>query len=176
MYIAMIMCRIYGKENTTHFYLSWVPIIHKVAEGYSFDWAKILLDSSANEIKEYQTNKSKGKPTSFFMSPYIMDAICFMMPFPLMSWSWTLDSEKPIHDYHSKLREDKEKDFFYEICNWVVVSMHIFIFGHPPPRISNNIMVNLGKVEDWYMEEHFSYIRVFGCSVPAYALPQFLPD
>ena len=50
MYIAMMMCRIYGKENTTHFFLPWVPIIHTVAEGYSFDWVKILLDNLASEI------------------------------------------------------------------------------------------------------------------------------
>jgi hypothetical protein len=176
MYIAMMMCRLYGKENTTHFFLPWVPIIHTVAEGYSFDWAKILSDSLASEITEYQAKKAKGKSTSFFMSAYIMDAICFMTPFPLMGWSWTPDSAEPIHIYHSKLWEDKAKDFFYEICNWVAVSMHIAIFGHPPPRISDTVVANLDKVADWYIEEHFSYIRVFGCSVPPYALPQFLPD
>ena len=31
MYIAMMMCRFYGKENTTHLFLPWVPIIHTVA-------------------------------------------------------------------------------------------------------------------------------------------------
>jgi hypothetical protein len=54
--------------------------------------------------------------------------------------------------------------------------MHIVIFGHPLPRISDNVIINLGKVEDWYIEEHFSYIRVFTFSIPPYALPQFLPD
>jgi hypothetical protein len=44
MYIAMMMCRIYGMENTTHFYLPWVPIIHSVAEGFSFDWAKLIVE------------------------------------------------------------------------------------------------------------------------------------
>jgi hypothetical protein len=110
------------------------------------------------------------------MSSYIMDAIYFMTPFSLMRWIWTPDSVEPIHDYHSKLWEDKEKKFFYEICHWVVVYTHIVIFGHPPPRISYNIMVNLGKVENWYIEERFSYIRVFGCLVPPYELSQFLPD
>jgi hypothetical protein len=43
-------------------------------------------------------------------------------------------------------------------------------------RISDKIVANLGSVADWYIEEQFSYIRVFGCSVPPYALPLFLPD
>jgi hypothetical protein len=37
MYITMMMCRLYGKKNTTHLFLQWVPIIHTVAEGYSFE-------------------------------------------------------------------------------------------------------------------------------------------
>jgi hypothetical protein len=39
----------------------------------------------------------------FFMSTYIMDAICSMTPFPLMSWGWTPAEDKPIHVYHEKL-------------------------------------------------------------------------
>ena len=54
--------------------------------------------------------------------------------------------------------------------------MHTFIYGYRPPRISDKIVTNLGKIEDWYIDEHFSYIRVFNCSVPPYDLPLFLLD
>jgi hypothetical protein len=37
MYITMMMCRLYGRENTAHFSLPWVPIMHTVSDGYSFD-------------------------------------------------------------------------------------------------------------------------------------------
>jgi hypothetical protein len=56
------------------------------------------------------------------------------------------------------------------------VLVHIALYGHPPPRISDRIMGNLGRLTDWFIEENFSYIRVFGCSVPPHALPRFLPD
>jgi hypothetical protein len=52
-YISMMMCRLYRKENTTHFLLPWVPIMHTVLEGNSFDWAKILSDNLVREITEY---------------------------------------------------------------------------------------------------------------------------
>jgi hypothetical protein len=82
----------------------------------------------------------------------------------------------PIHIYHSKLWEDKAADCIYEIFNWVMVPMHVTIFGNPPPRISDSIAENLSSVADWYVEAEFSYIRVFGASVPPYALPLFIPD
>jgi hypothetical protein len=54
--------------------------------------------------------------------------------------------------------------------------MHVSIFGNPLPRISDSIATNLSSVDDWYVEAEFSYIRVFGASVPLYALPLFMPD
>ena len=57
-----------------------------------------------------------------------------------------------------------------------MVPMHVTIFGHPPPRISDSIAVNLSNIADWYVEVEFSYLRVFGASVPPNALPLFIPD
>jgi hypothetical protein len=175
-YIAMMTCRLYGREDTTHFFLQWVPLIHTVAEGCSFDWAKLLSDSLTSRVTEYRAQRESGKIASFFMSAYIMDAVCFLTPFPLMSWSWTPSEAEPIHVYHSKLWEDKASDFVYEIFNWVMVPLHVTIFGHPPPRISDSIAVNLSSIADWYVEAEFSYLRVFGASVPLNALPLFIPD
>jgi hypothetical protein len=107
---------------------------------------------------------------------YIMDAICFRTPFPLMNWRWTLTVTEPIHFYHSKLWEENSKDSFYEICHNVVIPIHEVIYGWPPPIISEQIIGNLGAIADWYIEESFSYIRVFNCYISPHALPRFLPD
>jgi hypothetical protein len=114
--------------------------------------------------------------SSFFMYTYIIDAICFMTPFPLMSWSWTSAEDEPIHVYHAKLWENKAENFVYEIFNWVMVPLHVTIFGHPSPRISDNIVTNLSNITDWYVEAEFSYLRVFGVSVRPHAFPLFIPD
>jgi hypothetical protein len=105
-----------------------------------------------------------------------MDAICSMTPFPLMSWGWTLVEDKPIHVYHEKLWENKAEKFTYEIFNWVMVPLHITIFGHPPPCILDSIATNLSSIADWYVEADFSYFQVFGAFVPPHALPLFIPD
>jgi hypothetical protein len=51
--------------------------------------------------------------------------------------------------------------------------MQTTMYGFPPPNIYEKIVANMGKIADWYIEENFSYIRVFGCSVPTHALPEF---
>jgi hypothetical protein len=54
--------------------------------------------------------------------------------------------------------------------------MHKLFFGCEPPRISDAVIESLKSVADWFIEEIFSYIRVYGCSIPPHALPKFLPD
>jgi hypothetical protein len=110
------------------------------------------------------------------MSAYIMDAICYMTPFPLMNWNWNTACAEPIHVYHSKLWEDNVKDFFYEICHYVVTRLHQILYGYAPSHISKQIMGNLKAIADWFIEEGFSYVKVFRCSIPPHALPKFLPD
>jgi hypothetical protein len=74
------------------------------------------------------------------------------------------------------LLEEKDKYLFYKICHNFVVPIHIVIYGHSSPPISKSIMGNLGNLVDRFIEDNVSYIRVFGCSIPPHALPQFLPD
>ena len=105
-----------------------------------------------------------------------MDVICYMTPFPLMNWSWNSAYAEPIHVYHSKLWEENVKDFFYEICHYVVIHVHKILYGYASPRISYKIMGNLRAIADWFIEESFSYVRVFQCSIPPHTLPKFLPD
>jgi hypothetical protein len=93
MYVEMMFCRLYGTEDTAHLFLPWVPLIHTVAEGFTFDWAKLLSDSLANWITEYREQTESEKTSLFFMSAYIMDVVCFLMPFLLMSWTWTPTNE-----------------------------------------------------------------------------------
>jgi len=57
-----------------------------------------------------------------------------------------------------------------------MVPLHVTIFGHPPPQISESIVTNLSSIADWYLEFEFSYFRVFESSVPPHALPLFILD
>jgi hypothetical protein len=57
-----------------------------------------------------------------------------------------------------------------------MVPLHITIFGLSPPRISDSIAANLSSIVDWYVEEKFSYFRVFGAVVPPLALPLLIPN
>jgi hypothetical protein len=176
LYVVMMACRLFGWEDTAHFYVQWVPLIYRVAEGSSFNWEKMLSDSLFNRITEYREQKAAKKPSGFFMSAYLMDAICSMTPFPLMNWAWSPAHEKTVHEYHDKLWENNANKFIYEIFNRVVVPLHVAIFGLLPPRISDSIAENLSHIADWYVEEEFSYLRVFGATVPPSTLPLFIPD
>jgi hypothetical protein len=85
MYIAMMLCRLYGKKNPAHFNVDWVTIINEVVEGFTFNWGKLLSDNLVEQIGIYTSEKSKGEPTPFYMSTHIMDSICYKTSFPLIN-------------------------------------------------------------------------------------------
>jgi hypothetical protein len=58
----------------------------------------------------------------------------------------------------------------------VVILVHQMLHGCAPPRISESVIGKLKVVAYWFIEENFSYIRVFRCSIPPHELPRFLPD
>jgi len=54
------------------------------------------------------------------------------------------------------------------------------LLGSPPPRISENIkrVLQLSKeykVGDWYFYQNHTKIRIYGCELPPYKLPRYLP-
>jgi hypothetical protein len=113
---------------------------------------------------------------AFYMSTYIMDAICFLTLFPLMNWDWNITCPQPIQEYHSKPWEENAINSFYEICHFIIIPMHKMLYGCDPPHILETVSENLKEIVDWFIEESFSYMRVYGCSVPPHALPKFLAD
>jgi hypothetical protein len=59
LYLAMMLFRLFGKKSPTHFLVEWVAIMNEVAEGYTFNWAKMLSDNLAKEIFDYKKNEIK---------------------------------------------------------------------------------------------------------------------
>ena len=50
------------------------------------------------------------------------------------------------------------------------------LYGYAPPHISESVIGNLKEVVDWFIEENYSCIMVFRCSIPPHSLLKFLPD
>jgi hypothetical protein len=152
VYVAMMLCKLFGKKNPCHFLAEWVPFLEEASKGYSFNWDKILSDNIAKKVSNYKDARSRGQPVAFYMSTYIMDVICFMTPLSLMNWSWNITCLKPIHEYHSEMWEENAKKLFYKICHFMVIPMHKMFFGCDPPRISETVSKNLKPIADWFIE------------------------
>jgi hypothetical protein len=112
VYVAIMLCRLFGKKNPCHFPTEWVPLLEEASEGYTFNWGKILSNNLAQEVSNYRVAKSKAQPVAFYMSAYIMDAVFFVTLFPSMNWSWNINFPEPIHEYHSVLWEENAKNTF----------------------------------------------------------------
>jgi hypothetical protein len=120
-----MICRLYGEETSTHFRMEWFPMAYMVVKkGQAFNWESILSFNIVNRVQDPKGMKNPG----FYMSSYLIDAICSTNSFPAFSWAWTPD-QSPIHLYCSQLWEVNCKEHFYEICDYFLAPLHKAIFG-----------------------------------------------
>lgn len=83
-HVTAMMCRSYGYSNTQKFSEEWVPLIEVASDGYIMDLENILSNNLTTQIHSYRQkhNVNNRTPPPFFMSAYVMDAICFSYDFP----------------------------------------------------------------------------------------------
>ena len=98
-FATTMMCRLIGRPDSTKFYMEWLPLIDATVNATIMNWGQILSDNLAISVREYRQKRSVSlkKILPFFMSAYVMDAICFCSQFPNMGWKWTIQNHLPIH-------------------------------------------------------------------------------
>jgi len=78
------ICRLYDKENNTHFIMEWFSMDYMVVKkSQDFNWENILSFNIVNHVQDPKAMKNSG----FYMSSYLIDAICSTNSFPTFSWS-----------------------------------------------------------------------------------------
>jgi hypothetical protein len=117
----------------------------------------------------------EGETPSFYMISYLLDIICTLNVFVGMNLSWHI-SELPVHVYFNILWENRYKKLYSLICDEFITHSHFILFKKECPRLSTKAKKMISKVGHWYLEEHFTYIRVFrGTGAPC-LLPVHVPD
>jgi hypothetical protein len=110
---AMI-CRLYGEETNTHFRMEWFLMAYTIVKTRkAFNWANILSFNISTRAQEAKGMKNLG----FYMTTYLIDAVCVAHVFPAFNWAWN-PRKPPIHEYFSQLWEVNFKNYFYDICDY----------------------------------------------------------
>jgi len=83
-----MICRIYDEESNTHFRMEWFSMAYRVAKiGKPLNCESILSFNITNRFQDPQGMETHG----FYMSSYLIDAICLSNIFPTFNWAWSLD-------------------------------------------------------------------------------------
>ena len=148
LYIAVMLCRLFGYVDATKFSVEWVCLIDATSNSIIMDWATILSNNLAHHIIEYRKNHFVTTKTipPFFMFAYIMDVVCFIFPFPIMGWKWMPQDPTPIHVYHKELWNYYFNEHFYQICQGVMIPIHQVVFDKKAPILSEEAKVNIQPV------------------------------
>jgi hypothetical protein len=74
-----MICRLCGEETITHFRMEWFMMAYTIVKTRkSFNWDRILSFNISTQVKEAKGMKNLG----FYMTTYLIDAICVAHVFP----------------------------------------------------------------------------------------------
>ena len=93
-----------------------------------------------------------------------------------MGWKWTLKYPYPIHLSHKEKWESHFIPHFYKICLGVILPLHQMIFDKKAPRFSKEAATDLLVVGKYFVEQWFTYIRVYGSTTDPHALPLYVSN
>lgn len=83
-----LMCQLYGERDTIVLWIYWVPIMVEIVNrGPIFNWGAII-SSTLNQATKKIVIIDDKQEAYFFMSSYIMDALCGGQHFLGMNWAW----------------------------------------------------------------------------------------
>lgn len=177
-YVGAMICRLFGASDSARFSIEMVPLMEATINSFIVDWATILSAKMANQILDYRRNRyvTTRIIAPFYMSTYIMETICFNSDFPILGWKWTPQDPNPIHIYHKYLWKAHYKDNIYRICQGFVLPVHQAIFNKPAPRLFDEASIVLTSIGNWFGEEKFTYVRLFGSTTDPHVLPLYILD
>ena len=144
-FAAAMLCRLFGRPNSTKFSAEWLSLIDAVVNAIVMNWAQILSHNLARTIMEYRGKRSVASRLypPFFMSAYVMDVICFVSKFLVMGWKRTIQNPLPIHIYHKDMWESKFQPHFYKICRGFMLPIHKRPYKQDSLRFSKEFEVDI---------------------------------
>jgi hypothetical protein len=125
-------------------------------------------------VQQAQTQKEGEVPT-FYMASYLLDVMCARNIFDAMNMRWHV-VEIPVHVYFSVLWENRYKKSYSLICDEFFARIYFIIFKKECPRLSVTTKKMIAKVGHWYLDEHSTYMRVFGAIREPHLLPTHVQD
>jgi hypothetical protein len=166
--------RLYGEKDSSKFLKAWMPLVYTVAIiGSSFNWGKIISKQLSICVQQAQMPKEGEAPT-FYMASYLIDFMCTRSVFTGMNLIWHV-ADLPVHIYFNILWENRYKKSYTLICDKFIARIYFIIFNKECPRLSATTKKMITKVGHWYLDEHSTYIKVFGAIREPHLLPAHFP-
>ena len=60
------------------------------------------------------------------------------------------------------LWDENCRNYFYDICDHFFLPLYNLLYGHTLPIFSQSTIEYLNDILDLFIDDHFSYIRVYG--------------
>ena len=57
-----------------------------------------------------------------------------------------------------------------------MIPLHLILKNQPTPKFAQEAHDTIKEIGDWFIDEEFSCIRIYGCEGAPHFLPRYVPD
>lgn len=120
-------------------------------------------------------NPPKGGQARFYMSAYLLDAICAHNAFPSMNWAWS-PRELVVHIYYKLLSDCSHRGVMEKLTDHFLIPLYKVIFEEGPLCMSPTAMEAILEIADWFASLDGTFLRMFGREKLSHVLPRYVTD
>jgi hypothetical protein len=121
--MVILLSRIFGRKDASHFLDKWILIIHQViSSGSTLNWGEIISSNRDFQLKKFR------KEHKLDMASYLLDVMCARKEYPSLGWKRT-PSLPSIHVYGKMLWENRYREDYDRICDGLFSPIYQILFG-----------------------------------------------
>jgi hypothetical protein len=85
--------------------------------------------------------------------------------------------ETSVHVYCQAMWENKYKRNYAQLCDYFIALLYkFFFFCNECLGLSKDPMRLLRSICNWYLQEDYTYSRIYGVIAPPHLLPKYVPN
>ncbi len=120
-------------------------------------------------------NSPKNEKARFYMSAYLLDAICAQKQYLGMSWTWA-PKEFVINIYFKFFYDCSYRGVMARLTGHFIIMLYKLIVEQDPPCMSREVMGAVVNITDWYASLGSTFIIVFSREKSPHVLQRYATD
>jgi hypothetical protein len=143
---------------------------------WNWNIAKTPIHVHCQAMWENKYKRNYAQLCDFFIAPLYRLIFCRECPWQSREAMKLLRSIDNWYLQEQAMWENKYNRNYSQLCDFFIAPLCRLIFCRECPWLSREAMKLLKSIGNWYLQEDYTYLRIYGVTAPPHLLPKYVPN